>query len=112
MKGAVNTFNCGAQNLFAEASLKDDEFIQKQLDCVRGVGCCDDVGKKIKVLAPEVLNKRCPNCGPCTMEQIKRVIGEVQQRFPQEFQSMLTELKRNGGRGGPRGREPPHCKNQ
>jgi hypothetical protein len=54
----------------------------------------------IAVLAPEVLAGRCPPpCDACTKEQIKKVMAELSQRFPNEFNEMIQKLARKPGRG-------------
>ena len=48
----------------------------------------------ILVLAPEVLAGRCPHpCDECTKKQIRKVMTELSQRFPREFQEMMTRLR-------------------
>jgi len=94
---AVDAFSCGTQNLFAEASLQDEAFITKQFECVRGVGCCDNIGKRIKFLAPEVLQKRCPGCKPCEEKQINRVMSIVANKYSAEWSLLMTEFRKPGG---------------
>ena len=49
------------------------------------------------VLAPEVLAGRCPPpCNRCTREQIQKVMSQLSQRFPREFQEMMANLNPRG----------------
>jgi len=95
--GAVDAFSCGTQNLFAEAKLEDEAFITKQFECVRGVGCCDNIGRRIKFLAPEVLRGRCPGCKPCEEKQINRVMSTVSNKYSAEWSLLMTEFRKPGG---------------
>merc|ERR1712127_17193 len=97
---ALNGVVCSGSNILTDAKLKDEDFIKYQLDCARNIGPCDDIGEKIKILAPEVLAGRCPRpCNECTRSQIKRVMAELSQKFPREFQEMIQVLGRRPGRG-------------
>jgi len=100
VQGVQDTFSCGAENLIAESKLNDEEFILSQMRCLQGVQECDDTGRKIRVLAPEVLQKRCPGCKPCTQKQIQRVMSEVQQRYPEEWYKALQEIRKGMRRPG------------
>jgi hypothetical protein len=46
--GFVKNVACTGSNLITDAKLRDTAFIRFQLDCARGAGPCDDMGKKIK----------------------------------------------------------------
>jgi len=94
---AVDAFSCGTQNLFAEASLEDEAFITRQFECVRGIGCCDDIGKRIKFMAPEVLQGRCPGCKACEQTQIKKVLSIMPSKYPAEWNLLITESRKPGG---------------
>ena len=49
------------------------------------------------VLAPEVLAGRCPRpCNECTRAQIQKVMTELSQKFPREFQEMINKGRRPG----------------
>lgn len=88
---------CAATNLIADEKLKDEAFIRSQMDCAMGRGPCDEVGKKIKFLAPEVLAGRCPApCNPCIKDQIRKVMSQLSQKYPREFQQMMASLTRRG----------------
>lgn len=94
MKGISDGASCAATNVITDESLKNEEFIKFQLNCAMGRGQCDEIGKKIKILAPEVLAGRCPHpCDECTKKQIRKVMTELSQRFPREFQEMMTRLR-------------------
>jgi len=88
---------CAATNLIADEKLKDENFIRSQMDCAMSRGPCDEVGKKIKFLAPEVLAGRCPApCNPCIKDQIRKVMSQLSQKYPREFQQMMASLTRRG----------------
>lgn len=90
---------CSGSNLITDAKLRDDSFIRFQLDCARDLGPCDEIGEKLKILAPEVLAGRCPKpCNECTKTQIKRVMAQLSQEYPDEFREML-KLRRGPTRG-------------
>jgi len=92
--GIVKGAACTATNIITDEKMKDEDFILFQLNCARGRGPCDEIGNKIKILAPEVLANRCPPpCDKCTQKQIRRVMSEVSQRFPTEFQEMMRNLR-------------------
>lgn len=94
VKGISDGASCAATNVITDESLKNEEFIKFQLNCAMGRGQCDEIGKKIKILAPEVLAGRCPHpCDECTKKQIRKVMTELSQRFPREFQEMMTRLR-------------------
>jgi len=91
--GVGDRLTCTGTNILTEAKLRDEAFIKFQLDCAMNVGPCDEIGEKIKILAPEVLAGRCPRpCNECTKTQIKRVMAELSQRFPRRFQEMMRQL--------------------
>ena len=51
----------------------------------------------IAVLAPEVLAGRCPApCNPCIKDQIRKVMSQLSQKYPREFQQMMASLSRRG----------------
>lgn len=91
--GVGDRLSCTGTNILTEAKLRDEAFIKYQLDCAMNIGPCDEIGEKIKILAPEVLAGRCPRpCNECTKTQIKRVMAELSQRFPRRFQEMMRQL--------------------
>jgi len=94
---AVDAVSCGTKKLFAEASLEDEAFITKQFECIRGAGCCDEIGKKIKFLAPEVLQGRCPGCELCEEQQINRVMSIVSNKYTAEWNLLMQEFRKPGG---------------
>jgi len=93
VSSAVGGVACTGSNIITDAKLRDEAFIKFQLDCAMNVGPCDEIGEKIKILAPEVLAGRCPRpCNECTKTQIKRVMAQLSQRFPRRFQEMMRQL--------------------
>jgi len=90
----IADLTCSGSNFLTEAKLQDDAFIRYQLNCARDLGPCDEIGEKIKILAPEVLAGRCPRpCNECTRTQIKKVMAELSQRYPREFQEMINKRR-------------------
>jgi len=97
LKPVTSGVACAATNLIADEKLKDETFIRSQMDCAMSRGPCDEVGKKIKFLAPEVLAGRCPApCNPCIKDQIRKVMSQLSQKYPREFQQMMASLTRRG----------------
>jgi len=86
---------CLGSDIGVNQKLKDENYMKQQLDCVLDKGPCDKNGQMIKRLAPDVLKGHCPNpCNICTRRQIKRVMAEVQRRFPRKFSEMLRSFSR------------------
>ena len=86
---------CLGSDIGVNQKLKNEEYINQQLDCVLDKGPCDKNGQMIKRLAPDVLKGHCPNpCNVCTKRQIKRVMAEVSRRFPRKFSEMLRSFSR------------------
>jgi hypothetical protein len=84
---------CVGSDFITNRKLKDEKYMRQQLDCALERGPCDDTGKMIKRLAPDVLKGHCPSpCTMCTRRQIKRVMAEVQKKFPREFSEMLRSF--------------------
>merc|ERR1712157_600980 len=82
----LNPVSCAATNVITDNQLKDEKFIRSQMNCAKGTGPCDQIGKQIKILAPEVLAGRCPHpCNECIKKQIRKVMAELSQRYPREF---------------------------
>merc|ERR1712141_91697 len=58
---------CLGSDIAVNRKFKDEKYMRQQLDCV-------------------VLKGHCPTpCTICTRRQIKRVMGEVQRKFPRQF---------------------------
>jgi len=94
----LNPVSCAATNVITDNQLKDEKFIRSQMNCAKGTGPCDQIGKQIKILAPEVLAGRCPHpCNECIKKQIRKVMAELSQRYPREFQEMMGQLRRLKG---------------
>ena len=86
---------CLGSDIAVNQKFKDEKYMKAQLNCVLNKGPCDDTGRMIKRLAPDVLKGNCPNpCNVCTRRQIKRVMAEVQRRFPRQFSEMLRSFSR------------------
>merc|ERR1712241_579839 len=94
----LNPVSCAATNVITDNQLKDEKFIRSQMNCAKGTGPCDQIGKQIKILAPEVLAGRCPHpCNECIKKQIRKVMAELSQRYPREFQEMMGQFRRLKG---------------
>ena len=95
LSSGLENIACLGSDLGVNHKLKDGKYIKQQLDCVLDKGPCDDKGRMIKRLAPDVLKGHCPHpCNMCTRRQIKRVMAEVQRRFPSQFSEMLRSFSR------------------
>jgi len=97
VSNAASGVTCAATNIITDEKLNDDQFIKSQMDCARNLGECDEIGKQIKILAPEVIAGRCPPpCNPCIKSQIRKVMSQLSQKYPREFQQMMQTLSRRG----------------
>lgn len=89
----VENIACIGHDLAINRKFKDERYMQQQLNCVLDKGPCDDTGKMVKRLAPDVLKGHCPSpCTMCTRRQIKRVMAEVQRKYPRQFTEMLRSF--------------------
>ena len=89
----IGSVACLGSDIAVNQKFKDEQYMKQQLDCVLEKGPCDDTGRMIKRLAPDVLKGHCPSpCTICTRRQIKRVMAEVQRRFPRQFSEMLRSF--------------------
>jgi len=94
----LNPVSCAATDVITDNQLNDEKFIRSQMNCARGTGPCDQIGKQIKILAPEVLAGRCPHpCNECIKKQIRKVMAELSQTYPREFQEMMGQFRRLKG---------------
>jgi len=94
----LNPVSCAATDVITDNQLKDEKFIRSQMNCAKGTGPCDQIGKQIKILAPEVVAGRCPHpCNECIKKQIRKVMAELSQRYPREFQEMMGQFRRLKG---------------
>eukprot|EP00096_Caligus_rogercresseyi_P005038 TRINITY_DN1983_c0_g1_i2.p1 TRINITY_DN1983_c0_g1~~TRINITY_DN1983_c0_g1_i2.p1 ORF type:complete len:107 (+),score=19.37 TRINITY_DN1983_c0_g1_i2:248-568(+) len=74
-----------------EQKLKDSKFIQKQVKCILGTGKCNRLGGRLKRKVPEAIRGVCPKpCKPCDQKQIQRVIQVMQEKYPSEWASILS----------------------
>ena len=91
--GAGEGLLCLGSDLAINRKFKDEKYMKEQLDCALSKGPCDETGKMIKRLAPDVLKGHCPRpCNICTRRQIKRVMAMVQRKYPREFSEMLRSF--------------------
>ena len=44
----LNPVSCAATNVITDNQLKDEKFIRSQMNCAKGTGPCDQIGKQIK----------------------------------------------------------------
>ncbi|XP_056640777.1 ejaculatory bulb-specific protein 3-like isoform X1 [Diorhabda sublineata] len=74
-----------------EASLKDKRYLLRQLKCAIGEAPCDAVGRRLKSLAPLVLQGSCSQCTPQEQRQIRKVLGYMQVNFPKEWNKIIKQ---------------------
>ncbi|KAK9752117.1 Insect pheromone-binding family, A10/OS-D [Popillia japonica] len=74
-----------------DRALKDTRYLMRQLKCAVGEAPCDQVGRRLKSLAPLVLRGACPQCSPGEVKQIQRVLGYVQKNYPREWNKILQQ---------------------
>jgi len=93
INGAVQDVSCAAQGVYADEKLQDPVFINQQLDCLLDKGECDDIGKLIKRMAPDVIRGGCHHpCDPCKKKQIQKVMAVLSRKYPRQFQKMLQRF--------------------
>ncbi|KAJ8953143.1 hypothetical protein NQ318_017170, partial [Aromia moschata] len=74
-----------------ESTLKDKRYLMRQLKCALGEAPCDPVGRRIKSLAPLVLQGSCGQCTPQELRQIRKVLSYMQVNFPKEWNRVLKQ---------------------
>ncbi|CAH1183818.1 unnamed protein product [Phaedon cochleariae] len=74
-----------------ENTLKDKRYLMRQLKCALGEAPCDPVGRRLKSLAPLVLQGSCSQCSPQEQRQIRKVLGYMQVNFPKEWNKILKQ---------------------
>ncbi|VEN44359.1 unnamed protein product [Callosobruchus maculatus] len=74
-----------------ESTLKDKRYMQRQLKCALGEAPCDPVGRRLKSLAPLVLQGSCGQCSPQEQRQIRKVLSYMQVNFPKEWNKILKQ---------------------
>ena len=95
LRQGLTNIACLGSDIGVNEKLKNKDYMEQQLHCVLDKGPCDDTGRMIKRLAPDVLKGHCPHpCNICTRRQIKRVMAEVQRNFPGQFSQMLRSFSR------------------
>ncbi|KAJ8918061.1 hypothetical protein NQ315_011518 [Exocentrus adspersus] len=72
-----------------ESTLKDKRYLMRQLKCALGEAPCDPVGRRLKSLAPLVLQGSCTQCTPKELNQIRKVLSYMQINFPKEWNRVL-----------------------
>ncbi|KAF5285435.1 hypothetical protein FQA39_LY16689 [Lamprigera yunnana] len=72
-------------------ALSDTRYLTRQIKCTLGEVPCDPVGKRLKSLAPLVLQGSCPQCTPQESLQIKKVLSHVQKNFPKEWNKIVRQ---------------------
>jgi len=93
-KDVVNQAKCEAKKFVSGQMLNDERFIKKQINCVLEKGECDETGKMIKRLAPDVLNNKCPApCTPCKKQQIKMMMSTIQRKYPKLFADVMRQVR-------------------
>uniref|UniRef100_A0A6P7G107 Odorant-binding protein A10 n=1 Tax=Diabrotica virgifera virgifera TaxID=50390 RepID=A0A6P7G107_DIAVI len=74
-----------------DATLNDKRYLLRQLKCAIGEASCDSVGRRLKSLAPLVLQGSCTQCTPQEQRQIRKVLGYMQVNFPKEWNKILRQ---------------------
>ncbi|CAH2013614.1 unnamed protein product [Acanthoscelides obtectus] len=74
-----------------ENTLKDKRYMLRQLKCALGEAPCDPVGRRLKSLAPLVLQGSCGQCTPQEQRQIRKVLSYMQVNFPKEWNKILKQ---------------------
>ncbi|XP_018574525.1 ejaculatory bulb-specific protein 3-like [Anoplophora glabripennis] len=77
-----------------ESTLKDKRYLMRQLKCALGEAPCDPVGRRLKSLAPLVLQGSCAQCSPKELNQIRKVLSYMQINFPKEWNKVLKQYSR------------------
>jgi len=78
--------------LIADNALNDEGFVRAQLSCLKG-GKCDEIGRKIKRIAPEILRDRCPPpCNECNKKQFRKIMSTLARKYPRELQQIMKSL--------------------
>lgn len=89
---------CAASDLWADSKLQDPKFVDAQMKCLLNEGPCDDTGKLVKRLAPDILAKRCPPpCTPCIMKKVRGMMAKVQTENPQLWSKMIQQIATRPG---------------
>ncbi|KAF5282109.1 hypothetical protein FQR65_LT14427 [Abscondita terminalis] len=73
-------------------ALNDTRYLTRQIKCTLGEVPCDSVGKRLKSLAPLVLQGSCPQCSPQELRQIQKVLAHVQKNFPKEWNKIIRQF--------------------
>lgn len=95
-----------------DAALQNDRMMQKQANCLMNYGRCDAIGRKVKGISiyllnsfitnqniyfiqnlkkaalPYVIDGKCPGCSEKQHQQVKRVMAELNQRYPAEYKTI------------------------
>ncbi|XP_076176371.1 chemosensory protein 2 [Ptiloglossa arizonensis] len=72
-------------------ALVDHRYLKRQLTCVLGEVPCDQIGRRLKSLAPLVLRGSCPQCTTEETRQIKKVLSHIQRTYPKEWSRILQK---------------------
>lgn len=92
----VEAVQCAASDLWADSKLQDKDFVDAQMKCLLNEGPCDETGKLVKRLAPDILAKRCPPpCTPCIMKKVRGMMAKVQRENPQLWSKMIQRIATN-----------------
>nr|ALR72525.1 chemosensory protein 11 [Colaphellus bowringi] len=74
-----------------ESTLKDKRYLLRQLKCALGEAPCDPVGRRLKSLAPLVIQGSCSQCTPQEQRQVRKVLSYMQVNFPKEWNKVLKQ---------------------
>ncbi|CAB3221716.1 unnamed protein product [Arctia plantaginis] len=74
-----------------EKTLADRNTMRRHIKCAMGEGPCDQVGKRLRILAPLVLRGACPQCSPQETRQIRQTLAFVQRNYPWEWAKIVRQ---------------------
>ncbi|ODN03807.1 Ejaculatory bulb-specific protein 3 [Orchesella cincta] len=80
------------QNFAVDRMLKDKGFVRSIINCVLDKGPCESNGRKLRLMAPEILRGQCPGCSRTVHNQIRKVISHVQRNFPVEWSEVTRRF--------------------
>lgn len=79
----------GLASLTVDIALRDRLFMRRQLNCLLSEGNCDNIGRDLKRIAPELLRGQCPGCNQKQVDQARKVMTFVSQNYPREWRRLL-----------------------
>ncbi|PSN34932.1 hypothetical protein C0J52_20146 [Blattella germanica] len=65
--------------------LRDNAFIQREIDCILDKGPCDEIGRNLKLALPEVVTRNCRSCNLQQATNARRLINYVRSYYPNVY---------------------------